>query len=233
MKDTDATENLLSTIMHSLIPNIIGVLGAIIISVLKNGVVSLFFLIVIPVNVLISFAFRKKLRKVHHDHRVNTEKMSAKLSTMIEMVPVTKSHGLEQMEIASVDRSIKSLIYSGRSMDKKHASFGSASWVVNELLRAINLIFCVVLALKKIIPIGDIVLYQSMFSQISGSVSSLVNLVPAFSSGLDALSSVSELMNEKDIEVTIGKSHVEQIEGNVQFNNVYYKYPDLAYSVCI
>lgn len=225
LKDTDATEALFSTFLHSFVPNLVGVIAAVIISVCKSGVVSLFFLCVIPVNVLISCAFRKKLRKVYRDHRVNTEKMSAKLSTMIEMVPVTKSHGLERVEIAAVDRSIVNLTESGRNMDKQIASFGSVSWVLNELLRSVNLIFCSVLAIKKIIPVGDIVLYQSMFTQISGYVTGLINMYPQLASGVEAMNSISEIMNVSDVEVAMGKTAVRNITGAVEFKNVSYRYP--------
>lgn len=225
LKDTDATEALFSTFLHSFVPNLVGVIAAVIISVCKSGVVSLFFLCVIPVNVLISCVFRKKLRKVYRDHRVNTEKMSAKLSTMIEMVPVTKSHGLERVEIAAVDRSIVNLTESGRNMDKQIASFGSVSWVLNELLRSVNLIFCSVLAIKKIIPVGDIVLYQSMFTQISGYVTGLINMYPQLASGVEAMNSISEIMNVSDVEVAMGKTAVRNITGAVEFKNVSYRYP--------
>lgn len=225
LKDTDATEALFTTFLHSFVPNLVGVIAAVIISVCKSGVVSLFFLCVIPINVLISCAYRKKLRKVYRDHRVNTEKMSAKLSTMIEMVPVTKSHGLERVEIAAVDRSIVNLTESGRNMDKQIASFGSVSWVLNELLRSVNLIFCSVLAIKKIIPVGDIVLYQSMFTQISGYVTGLINMYPQLASGVEAMNSISEIMNVSDVEVAMGKTAVRNITGAVEFKNVSYRYP--------
>ena len=174
----------------------------------------------------LSFAFRNKLRKVYRDFRVNTEKMSAKLSTMLEMMQVTKSHGLEQTEIESVNQSIENLTGAGINVDKKHASFGSASWVVNQLLSSTCLVFCAILALNNVIKIGDIVLYQSMFTQISGYVSNLVNMYPQLTSGMEALNSVSEIMNAKDIEVNIGKVKVPAIKGRVEFKNVSYRYPN-------
>ena len=226
LKDTDAAENMFSTLMHSILPNVIGAVVATIISVCKNGVIALFFLLVIPINVGLSFAFRNRLRKAYRDFRVNTEKMSAKLSTMLEMMQVTKSHGLEQTEIEAVNQSIQSLTGAGINVDKKHASFGSASWVINQLLSSTCLVFCSILALNNVIKIGDIVLYQSMFTQISGYVSNLVNMYPQLTSGMEALNSVSEIMNAKDVEVSIGKKKVPAIEGAVEFKNVSYRYPN-------
>ncbi len=226
LKDTDSVDTLFHTLMFSIIPNIIGVIVATIISVYKNGYVALFFLLVIPANVALTYAFRKKIRNRYRDYRVKTESMSNRLTTMLSMMMVTKSHGLEQKEISNVESSIKSLAGSGLKMDKTLSHFGAWSYVVSALLSACCLAFCSVLAVKGIIGIGDIVLYQSMFTSISAYVSGLIGLVPQIGSGFEALSSVSEIMNAKDVEVNIGKSSVPSIAGEVKFDNVYYAYPN-------
>lgn len=226
LKDTEAIDGLFSNLLHGLIPSIFTVIIATAISLYTNWIVSLFFLVIVPSNVIITKLFYGKLKKTYKDYRVKTEAMSAKMSTMLNMMTVTKSHGLEDKEIESLNKSIANLTGSGRKVDRVTANFGSWTYVIPTLFNALCVVFCAIMAVYGHIGVGDIVLYQSMFSQISGSVSSLVNLVPAFSSGLDALSSVSELMNVKDIEVSIGKAHVNKIEGNVEFKNVYYRYPD-------
>ncbi len=226
LKDTDSVDQLMNSVVHSLIPNILGVIIASVISVYNNGIVALFFLLVIPCNVGISYVFRKKIRQSYRDYRLKTEDMSAKLSTMLEMMTVTKSHGLERTELKSFNRTIRKLTGSGLGVDNTMANFGAWMFVVNSLLNATCLVFCSLLAIKKIIGVGDIVLYQSMFSQITGYVSGLIGVVPQISSGMEALNSVSEIMNATDVEVNIGKKSVNSIEGAVEFKNVSYKYPD-------
>jgi ATP-binding cassette subfamily B protein len=90
---------------------------------------------------------------------------------------------------------------------------------------------CAIFALNGQIGVGDIVLYQSMFGQISNSVQSLVNLIPTFASGKEALNSVSEIMNVTDVESSLGKSDIPVIKGDVKFENVSYKYPNTEQNV--
>ena len=225
LKDTDSVDALFNCFMFNIIPNVIGVLVATAISVYKNGIVALFFLFVIPANVGISFAFRKKIRTKNRDYRLKTENMSARLSTMVEMYSVTKVHGLEETEITNVAQSIKNLEGSGLEMDKTLARFGASAWVINVLLSAVCLIFCAVLAIYGYITIGEVVLYQSMFTTISGYASALVNTAPQLGSGFEALRSVSEIMNVQDVEVSIAASGKVKITGDVAFENVFYKYP--------
>lgn len=225
LKDTEAVDGLLSNFMHAIIPCIVSLVVSTAISVYKNGLVSLFFLFVIPVNVILTKFFRNRVRQTNRDYRLKTENLSAKMSTMLEMMPVTKAHGLERLEILSFNRTIRELAGSGIEVDKTTANFGSWTWVVNTLLSTSCLIFCAILALNKVIGVGDILLYQSMFSQISGSVSSLTNLLPALAAGAEGLDSVSEIMSATDVEVSIGKRSMPQIEGNVVFKNLSYRYP--------
>ncbi len=226
LKDTESCDQLLHILVFTLIPNIIGVVVASIISIYKNGFVALFFLVVIPINVILSMAFRNKLRKGYRDYRIKNENMSARLMNMLEMMPVTKSHGLEKTEINSVNKSIENLANSGVKVDKTVAKFGASAWAINTLLSAVCLLFCAFMALRGFIKVGDIVLYQSMFSQISGYVSGLVNSAPQIGSGMEALSSIAEVMNSNDVEVVLGKSSVQSVNGEVEFKGVSYKYPD-------
>lgn len=225
LKDTDATDALFSSLVNTIIPNIISAVIATVIAFSKNGIVALFFLCVVPFNVLLSRLFSKKIRSRYRELRVRTETMSARLATMLEMMQITKAHGLEQTEISAVNTSISGVAEAGKKVDVTAARFGSWAWCLNTFLSAACMVFCAVLAVKGKISVGDIVLYQTMFVSLSAYVSTLVNVMPSLGAGFDALSSVSEIMSVKDVEMNIGKLSVPAISGNVEFRNVYYKYP--------
>ncbi|MBO4594105.1 MAG: ABC transporter ATP-binding protein [Clostridia bacterium] len=226
LRDLEKFDDMFYVFLYSIIPNVIGIVVATIISAYKNPIVAIFFLFVIPVNVGLSFAFRKKIRKRNQDYRLKLESMSIRFSTMMEMIAVTKAHGLEQTEISSMDHTIRVLENSGMEMDKADAAFGASAWVVNAILSAGCLVFCIVLALNGYITIGEVVLYQSMFTSISSYVTALVNQLPTIAAGQEAASSLSELMSAREVEISIGKTKVDSIEGNVKFDHVDYHYPN-------
>ena len=225
LKDTDATDTLFSSLVNTIIPNIISAVIATVIAFSKNGIVALFFLCVVPFNVILSRLFSKKIRSRYRELRMRTETMSARLATMLEMMQITKAHGLEQTEISAVNTSISGVEEAGKKVDVTSARFGSWAWCLNTFLSAACMVFCAVLAVKGKISVGDIVLYQTMFVSLSAYVSTLVNVMPSLGAGFDALSSVSEIMSVKDVEMNIGKLSVPAISGSVEFKNVYYKYP--------
>ena len=225
LKDTDATDTLFSSLVNTIIPNIISAVIATVIAFSKNGIVALFFLCVVPFNVILSRLFSKKIRSRYRELRMRTETMSARLAAMLEMMQITKAHGLEQTEISAVNTSISGVEEAGKKVDVTSARFGSWAWCLNTFLSAACMVFCAVLAVKGKISVGDIVLYQTMFVSLSAYVSTLVNVIPSLGAGFDALSSVSEIMSVKDVEMNIGKLSVPAISGSVEFKNVYYRYP--------
>lgn len=231
LKDTDSVDQLLSVVMMTIIPNLVSAIIATGISIYKNGLVSLFFLVVIPINVVLTRAFNKKIRSGYRDLRHRTEDMSSRLSGMLEMLPVTKSHGLENVEIASAERTIAGVKGAGMRVDRTAASFGAWSFVTNAVLSLGCLAFCSFLAIRGIISLGEIVLYQSMFSSLSSYVSILAGSLPQIGAGSEAFESIAEIMNSRDVELNAGKYTPPDIRGDVEFDNVSYRYPDADHDV--
>ncbi|MBQ3596924.1 MAG: ABC transporter ATP-binding protein [Clostridia bacterium] len=231
LRDMETFDAYMSSLLHGLLLHIITLVGLVAISVIRNGWVSLFFLVVVPVNVILRQAYYKKIRSANRDYRKKAETMSAKLTGMLEMIPVTKAHGLEQTEINAVKGTVKSVQQSGIKMDKTLARFGAWSYVVNNALSVGCLAFCGFLAIKGIISIGDVVLFQTMFTQISGCVSAIVNLMPQLNAGREAIDSLSEIMHVNDVELNMNKGLAPTINGQVEFKDVCYTYPHTEHVV--
>ena len=226
LKDIESVDALNTNMLKVLIPNIIVALVSIGISIYNSRLVTVFFLVIIPANILLTQIFSKRMRKKNHQYRVENETVSAKFTNMLGMLPVTKAHGLENEEIEECDKNIRELTAKGLAVDKTNSYFGSALWVVANLLNGACLVFCALFALRGVISPGDIVLYQSMFTSISGAVQTIVNVLPTFAVGFEAIGSLSEIMLSKDVEDSAGKKKLANVEGNVLFEHVSYKYPN-------
>ena len=148
------------------------------------------------------------------------------MNTMLEMMPVTKAHGLEEKELSSFKKAILRLADSGINLDKTNARFGMWTWVIPSLMSSICLIACAIFALHGMIGVGDIVLYQSLFSSISGSVMGIINYIPSVASGAEAVRSISEIMNTNDIEVHLSSGYIPRIKGDIEFKDLSYRYPN-------
>lgn len=228
LRDTENVETLLRYIITSFIPTILGFFVSVGIALYKSPIVTLFFVVVIPANVMLTRAFRKPIRKGNSEFRREFENMSAKVTQMLEMLQITKAHGLEDLEIKQFEDEVTVLTKKGLSVDRTNAYFGSTSWVVSQLFSATCVFFTCIMIINGVpgFDPGSIVLYQSLFSTINGEVQAMLNSLPQFAQGMESVRSLAEIMSSEDIENNKDKLKLSDIDGNVEFENVYYKFPD-------
>ena len=226
LRDIESVTGYFTHFMNALIPAIIGAVISACIAVWKSPLIALFFIVLIPLNILLVKLFRKPVRQGHRDFRAENEQLSSKLTTTLQMLTLTKAHGLIEQEGMEVDEKIHSVERAGVHLDKTNAFFGSVSWMTSQLCSAICLFVCVLLCIKGYVTIGEVVLFQSLFASISSSVLSLVNAVPSLTAGKEAVRSLSEIVCATDIETDDGDIPVPQIHGDVAFENVCYHYPN-------
>ena len=226
MRDIDAIEFLNHHLVKGVLPSIISIIISMGITIYKSPIVAGFFVVIIPFNVILVRLFKNKMRDTNHRFREESEDISAKVSTMLEMIPVTKAHGLEDLEIRNLEKNITRLKHSGLELDRATAYFGSVVWMISRALSAVCLLFTAYLALKGKMDVGDIVIYQTYFNSISGDVQSLVNVYPQLTKGLESIRSVSEIVLSDKVEDNRGKQRVKTVKGNIRFDNVSFRYHD-------
>ena len=226
LRDIESLEGYYRCFMFSFIPNLVSAIVAIAIAIWRSPVVTLFFVAIVPLNVFLSRTFRKRIRRDNFTYRQENEQLSTKITTSIQMMTLTKAHGLVETEETAVNAKIGSVAQAGMRLDKTVARFGSMMWVTGQALSALCLLFCIVLALNGIITTGEVVLFQSLFASISGTILSLINAYPQLMSGKEAVRSLSEIICAKDIERDEGRTHIQKLRGEVEFKEVSYHYPN-------
>lgn len=225
MRDIEAIEQLLNQFILNLIPCIISIIVTVTITIRKSLAVTVFFAVIIPINVLVVRRFGRGISKNNRTYRKEVENVSSNITTMIEMIPVTKAHGLEDTEIDKMEGSLDSLRRAGISLDHSQALFSSNAWVASNIMSALCLIFTGYMAYTGRISVGDVVLYQTYFNSITSSIQALLNIYPEFSRGSEAIRSISEIMLSDNIEQNEGKETLSFVNGVIKFRNVSYKYP--------
>lgn len=226
MRDVEQFQTLSEQLFVNALMFVLTIAFTIGVTLAKSKIVFAFFLIAVPVAVTITMLFRKKIRKKNKDFRGEMETAGAKMIEMVELVPVARAHALEEWEVERMSRQINNVKSKGYAMDTFQALFGSVSWLTFQLLQMSCLVFSAVLAFKKLIPVGDVVLYQSYFSTIVGSISAIIGLIPIIAKGLESLSSIGELLLETDTENNDGKKKFAQLNGVYDFKNVTFHYSD-------
>lgn len=226
LRDVEAIETLSKQMMYSFVPAVTNVLIAISITAFKSLQVTLFFVLVIPFGVLLITFFRKKIRSRNRDFRRQIENMSGQVSETVEMIPVTRAHGLEEVEIGKVDLTLSELKGKGYRLDITEALFGASSWAVFTLFQLLCLGFTCILAYRGSIQVGDVVMYQGFFSTILASINSLLAVYPQFARGFESIHSISEVLASTQVEEYQGTQAVAGLQGAYEFSQVSFRYKD-------
>jgi ATP-binding cassette, subfamily B, bacterial len=226
LRDVEAIESLSKQVMYAFVPALLNVLVAIGITMVTNWVVGLFFVLILPFAVSLIFFFRKNIRMRNRDFREQIENMSGTVAETVEMLPVTRAHGLDDYEIEKVDSTLANLKGKGYRLDITEAVFGSSGWVVFTLFQMICLAFTCMLAYRGQILIGDVVMYQGFFGTIMMSINQIINVYPQFAKGFESIHSVSEVLMSTDMEEYQGKTTVDELKGELSFENVRFHYHD-------
>jgi len=224
IRDVEAVETLSSQLFVNLMNIIMNLVITLSITAVKNKVVLLFFLMVAPLTSVTVIAFRKKIHRENRAFRQEMEETSARVMEMVELVPVTRAHALEQKEVEKIKEQLEETADKGYRLDMIQAHFGAVSWCVFQVFQALCLGFSGFMALKGLIKIGDVTFYQSSFTTVVNQFTSLINLLPILTKGLESVTSIGEILVSDDVEHNDGKTEMKELKGDYSFHNVQFSY---------
>ncbi|RJE88833.1 ABC transporter ATP-binding protein [Paenibacillus sp. 1011MAR3C5] len=231
LRDVEAVEMMSKQIMIALMPAILNIVIAFAITATYSWLVSAFFILTIPMSVFLVTIFRRKIKQKNKEFRQEIEQMSSRVSEMVEMIPVTKAHGLEKVEIRKIDSTLRVIQGKGYQLDIVEAYFGASNWVSFQIFQVFCLMFTAYLAYTGQIPVGDVVLYQGYFGMILTSITGLITIYPQLAKGLESISSIREILMSQDIEDNKGKTKLSDVRGEFRFEDVELSYPGSEHHV--
>ncbi len=225
LRDVETLEILSRNLMNTVMPAILTIIVAFSVTIFRQPIVALFYLVSIPVSSSLVFVFSKRMTARNKEYRSEIESLSANVVEMIQMIPITRAHAVEDTEVTKMHSRLEKLKSRGIRLEVLGAWFGASSWTSFQVVMLICLMFTSILAYKKMISVGDVVLFQSFFAMIVGAVNLILNAYPDLSRGFESIRSIGEILESPDIEHNEGKRKVASVEGRFVFDHMSYTYP--------
>ena len=224
LRDVETLEILSRNTMNSVFPAVLTIVVAFSLTVAKQPLVAAFYLVSVPLSSSLVFLFSKKMTARNREYRTEIESLSASVVEMIQMIPITRAHGVEDLELSKMDSRLENVKQKGIRLEVLGAWFGASSWTSFQIIMLVCLMFTSILAFHKIIGVGDVVLYQSYFAMIVGAVNLILNAYPDLARGFESISSIAEILESPDREQNEGKRVVSSVKGQFVFDHVSYTY---------
>ncbi len=210
--------------MNSVFPAFLTIVVAFSFTVLRQPVVALFYIVSVPVSSSLVFVFSRRMTARNKEYRTEIESLSASVVEMIQMIPVTRAHGVEEVEVTKMTTRLEQVKTKGIRLEVIGAIFGACSWTSFQIVMLICLLFTSILAFNKKISVGDVVLFQSYFAMIVGAVNMILNAYPDLSRGFESIRSIGEILDSPHVERNEGKRPVPSVEGHFIFDRAGYTY---------
>lgn len=224
MRDVEAVETLSTQMFLSVLNISLNIVVALVVTVSKSMLVFVFFLITAPIAAITMVSFRSAMRNKNREFRKEMEETSARVMEMVELVPVTRAHALEDEEVEKMSGQLFAVAERGYKLDLVQALFGSVGWAVFQVFQVICLVFTGYLAFKGNILAGDIMLYQSYFATVVNQVSAIVTLLPTITKGIESVNSIGEVLLSDEVENNEGKEKLTRVDGVFDFKDVSFCY---------
>ncbi|MDD3275708.1 MAG: ABC transporter ATP-binding protein [Kiritimatiellales bacterium] len=205
---------------------VLSFLFAVIVTAVRQPRLLVFFILLAPLIIGLRSIFERRMRERNSAFRSEIERMSADVTEMLNMIPVVRAHGLEMEAASRMEAQFGAVNERGRRLDVINAIFGSSAFVVFQLSMVTGLIVMSWFCRRGWITVGDVVLYQSMFSTIVMSVSGLLNMYPQLARGVESVRSIGEVLECPDLEHNRGRHIVDELAGQVQFEGLTFAYDE-------
>ena len=225
LNSVDAIENTIRMFATQMATILVYCVAAIVVTLVRCPLMSLFYVFFIPLAVIMASVFRKPIRRQNRELRTAMEDTSSAVTEMLDMVGITRAHGLQKNEVSRMSAHMESIHDTGRRLDITNEVFGATGWIALQVFQLLALVFSAFLAGRGIISIGMIALFQSYFSATVTRLSTFINIIPQFTKGLDACTSIAEVLCADNCEQR-GTAVPAPFEGEIRFSGAGFSYGD-------
>lgn len=226
LRDVDAIDGLCRHLMNTGLNGLLVILYVTIIALAKQPLLAIYFLVTVPAGVALLKLFDRRFKEQYKAMRIETEQMNARVGEMLQMLPVTRAHGLESIETRSVRGVFERIRERGLQVDTLTEFFASSSWFTFMCFQLACLVFSAWLVVHHRISVGDAVMYHTYFGMLIGAVQQFLSVFPALAQGADAIRSLGEVLETGQVEHNEGKAAAPSpLRGEIVFDHVSFNYP--------
>ncbi|MFT4215247.1 MAG: ABC transporter ATP-binding protein, partial [Microbacterium sp.] len=227
VRDVENVELMLAHVFPTVISALSTLVGAVLITALSVPMFVAVFAVTIPIAASLVSYIRRRAAARNETFRVEVEQLSARVSEMAALMPITRGHGLEDVATARVAERADAVRRAGRDLDVLNGRFGALSWISYQILGLLCLLGAAALAVTGLVPItaGQVVLLSTYFGMLTNAIVMLMNAAPIFSRGMDAVRSIADVAEDLDVEDSGGRIEVTGVRGDIRLDRLVVRYP--------
>ncbi len=210
---------------EDLILSIIKIIGAFVILMNVNVVLTLVVFAFIPIMIVFAMFMRKRMRNAFRKNREKIADINARIEDNLSGIRVVKSFANEELEIEKFEEGNQRFLNSKRNSYINMANFHSG---LNLFISLINIAVVIgggMLIAKKVINLGDLITFLLYINLLIEPIQKLINFTEQFQNGITGFDRFMDIMEiEPDIVDAKGAKDLKNVKGEITFDHVAFKY---------
>ena len=200
--------------------------GFVILSMIHVRLTLIIFCIV-PFMLIISMIWNQKMKKAFSKQRNQIGELNARIEDSLLGQKVVKAFTNEEMENAKFAEDNRAFFQIKKETYKYLASFQTITRIFDGLMYLAVLVGGGIFMVKGWIEPGDLVAYMLYVTTLIATIRRIIEFAEQFQRGMTGIERFLQIMDaDVDIFDEEGAVPLEQVEGNIEFSNVSFEYPD-------
>ncbi len=180
----------------------------------------------VPFLILIAATLRKRMRNAFMESRVSTAQINASLESSISGIRVTKAFTNSDKEEEKFQEGNGMFVNARRRAYKAMGQFHSMTSFITDIFNVIILIAGGLFLYNGAIDFGDYSAFIVSVNLFISPVMTLINFMEQYQTGVTGFERFVEIMDEAPEEDTPGAVDIGEVEGDIEFRHVSYRYED-------
>lgn len=210
---------------EDIVISIIKIIGGFVILVTINWKLTLIAYAMIPLMVLFTTLLRKHMRAASRKSRERIADVNTQLEDNIAGIRVVKSFANEEEEKRKFHSGNGNFVQSKMGFYKQMARFHSGLGFFTSMLTVVTIVFGSVLITGGSVEVSDLLTFMLYINNVIDPVKKLVNFTEQFENGITGFTRFMEVLEtEPDITDSPDAKPIEDVKGEICFENVSFKY---------
>lgn len=194
-----------------------------------NWKLSLIIYILIPIMYIVSRKSRAKFRLATMNTRKQIGAINSGIEDTLLGISVVKSFANEHIEKKKFGRENEKFADIKKDQYFNMAKYFMVKDAFSGIMYAVLILVGGVFVINGYISAGDLIAFTMYLNMLVATIERLINFTDTYEKGTTGIERFVQIMNlERDIFDSEDSRQLEDVKGKIEFDHVYFKYPDTS-----
>lgn len=188
--------------------------------------------VLVPIMFVYAFVLNKKMKRAFKKNRVEIAEVNARIEDNLSGIRVVKSYANEDIENEKFKIGNDGFLKAKKESYKYMGLYHSGLTAFTTLINVCVIVVGGVLMSKHKLAVADFVAFLLYINVFTDPIKTLIDFTEQFQNGYTGFERFMEILNiEPDIQDKEDAVELKDVKGDIEFNDVSFKYNDLAHRV--